>query len=433
MSVAVHLVLASGVVFLAVRNWDREEAERQAELARAKTGGDDLALELPGVATGMMITDATKDVRGLAPTASGGDSIARVENGGLGHGGDQAAALKAIHLTDRDEQLRLSPDLISRLDRDQLHRIKSSTTRSSWEDRRATTHPMEATFIAMGQGDRQERRVVARTDPSRGAMQAFAPSTIGGKPGALPAFAGDDAQGLSSLLPVAYASSAPGSQSDGALDSSPGVGAHASLPGADHRPSAAVANARPDVTQGATAIPAIDKSKTRDDVDSEQEVSTIVRALVHASAAGGPNGDGRGGTRGGGLTGAGGASGDGSHARPLGTGDGDLFDIDTNDPHLMPYFRRLHGKLDPLWANAFPRAAMLDLKQGTVIIDFTIDENGTAHVAWPPVRTSGIDEFDHNCADAIRKASPFEPIPAALGKKTLHIRAPFTSRSTIVD
>ncbi len=432
MSLAVHLVLASGVVFLAVRNWEREEADKQAELARAKTGADDVTLELPAVATGTMITNETLDVRGDGPTASGGDTIARVDNGDLGHGGDQAAALKAIHLTDRDEQLRLSPDLISRLDRDQQHRIKSSAMRSSWEDRRATTHPMEATFIAMGQGDRQERRLVATTDPSRGAMQALAPSTVGGKPGALPAFAGGDAQGLSSVHPVAFTST-PGSQNDGALDSSPGVGAHGSLPGADHRQSAAVANARPDVTQGAIAIPAIDKSKTRDDVDSEQEVSTIVRSLVHASAAGGPSGDGRGGTSGGGLTGAGGVSGDGSHARPLGTGEGDLFDIDTNDPHLMPYFRRLHAKLDPMWANAFPRAAMLDLKQGTVIIDFTIDENGTAHVVWPPVRTSGIDEFDRNCADAIRKASPFEPIPSALGKKTLHIRAPFTSRSTIVD
>ena len=99
----------------------------------------------------------------------------------------------------------------------------------------------------------------------------------------------------------------------------------------------------------------------------------------------------------------------------------------------MPYFRRLHAKLDPLWANAFPRSAMLELKQGTVIIDFTIDENGTAHVTWPPTRTSGIEEFDRNCADAIRKASPFDPIPASLGKHVLHIRAPFTSRSTIVD
>jgi TonB family protein len=99
----------------------------------------------------------------------------------------------------------------------------------------------------------------------------------------------------------------------------------------------------------------------------------------------------------------------------------------------MPYFRKLHAKLDPLWANAFPRSAMLELKQGTVILEFTIDENGTAKVSWPPLRPSGIEEFDRNCADAIRRASPFDPIPASLGVKQLKVRAPFDAKSPIVD
>jgi TonB family protein len=433
MSLVVHLALASGVVFLAVRNWAHEEAEREAEIDRQRQAGLDLTLDLPGVTDGTLDSNATVDPRGDAPTASGGSTIARVDDGDLGHGGDNAAAVKAIHLTDRDEGILLSPDLISRLDRSQQHRIKSSSIRTSWEDRRSTTHPMEATFIAMGKGDRQERRVVAQTDPSRGAMQALAPSTIGGNPGTLPTFAGDDTQGPAADRAVTYSTTAPGSHDDGSLTSSPGLGAHGANAGTDHRSSAAVANARPDVTQGPVAIPAIDKSKPRDDVDSEQEVSTIVRSLVHASTAGGPNGDGRGGTGGGGPTASGGTSGDGSHSKPLGVGDGDLFDLDTNDPRLVPYFRRLHAKIDPLWVNAFPRSAMLELKQGTVIIDFTIDENGTAHVSWPPVRPSGIDEFDRNCAEAIRKAGPFDPIPASLGVKKLHVRAPFTARSTIVD
>jgi allantoinase len=48
---------------------------------------------------------------------------------------------------------------------------------------------------------------------------------------------------------------------------------------------------------------------------------------------------------------------------------------------------------------------------------------------------SGIDEFDRNCADAIRKAGPFEPIPQALkdrGYTQLRIRAPFEARNPIV-
>jgi TonB family protein len=75
---------------------------------------------------------------------------------------------------------------------------------------------------------------------------------------------------------------------------------------------------------------------------------------------------------------------------------------------------------------------MLELKQGTVILDFTIAADGTAHVAWPPVRPSGVDEFDRNCADAIRRAAPFDPLPSQLGRSTLRVRAPFVAKNPIV-
>jgi len=158
---------------------------------------------------------------------------------------------------------------------------------------------------------------------------------------------------------------------------------------------------------------------------------------VHASVAGGIAGEGRGGSAspapdpgaGGGQTGR------GSVARPLGSGDGELVDWNTNDPMLLPYFRKIHAKVDPLWANAFPKSAMLELKQGTVIIELTIAADGTAKVTWPPIRPSGIDEFDRNCADALRRASPFEPLPAALrqaGRTSLRIRAPFVAKNPII-
>jgi TonB family protein len=98
----------------------------------------------------------------------------------------------------------------------------------------------------------------------------------------------------------------------------------------------------------------------------------------------------------------------------------------------MPYLRKIHAKVDPLWANAFPKSAMLELKQGTVIVEFTVASDGAVKVAWPPLRPSGIDEFDHNCADAIRRAGPFDPLPAALGRSTLKIRAPFIAKNPII-
>jgi TonB family protein len=210
------------------------------------------------------------------------------------------------------------------------------------------------------------------------------------------------------------------------------VGVAASRSGLDHRVSAPIGSARPDVTQGPVAIPANEAARPRDDVDSDQEVATTVRSLLHASTAGGAPGEGQGGTGGGGESGAGGASGAGSHARPLGVGEGDVFDFWTSDPRLLPYFRQLHARIDPLWASAFPKSAMLELKQGTVILVFTVSADGRVAVQWPPLRPSGIDEFDRNCADAIRRAAPLPPIPHELGVSSLTIRAPFVASNPIV-
>ena len=115
--------------------------------------------------------------------------------------------------------------------------------------------------------------------------------------------------------------------------------------------------------------------------------------------------------------------------------NGDLVDWNTSDPLLLPYLRKIHAKVDPLWANAFPKSAMLELKQGTVILEFVIAADGAVRVSWPPRRPSGIEEFDRNCADAIRRAGPFDPLPAALrdqGRTSLKIRAPFIAQNPII-
>jgi TonB family protein len=186
------------------------------------------------------------------------------------------------------------------------------------------------------------------------------------------------------------------------------------------------------VVFGPVAVPAVMRALPEDDVDGEQEVATTVRSLVHASSAGGVAGEGTGGSDGRGEAGAGGAAGQGSRAAPLGAGAGNVFDYWTSDPRLVPYFRRIHAKIDPLWADAFPRSALFDLKQGTVILDFTVYADGRAVVSWPPVRPSGIEEFDRNCADAIRRAAPFPPIPRQLGVSELHIRAPFVANNPVI-
>jgi TonB family protein len=379
-----------------------------------------VAIELPVVAEGALLSEHAPDVRGEVPEHSGGAIVARVDTGKDGRGGDATVDKPAIHLSDSGERLRLSTDLISRLDRDQTQRVRSSSQRSSWEDRRSTTHPAELTFVASGEGDRDERRALSVVDPSRGVLRARPASVQGGVVGT-PDPVGDDG-----------GRSAMGGGRAGTLDAAPGRGVRDGRPGDDHRAAAAVAYVRPGVELGPVAVQAAERNRVRDDVDAEQEVATVLRALVHGSTVGGPLGDGRGGSGGGGDPGAGGDRGAGSHPQPLGDGMSDWFDINTNDPRLVPYFRHLHARIEPLWADAFPKSAMLDLKQGTVILEFTVGQDGSAKVTWPPLRPSGIDAFDRNCADAIRRAGPFDPIPRELGRTALRIRAPFVASSAIV-
>lgn len=416
-SLALHGALGGGVGWLAYHSLRVKEAEPQAPPA----GDVALVLELPPVAEGTLLTDVTVDPGGVTPTPAGGTTIARVDDGRDGHGGSGHTPTPAVHLSDTAEDTRFSPDLLSHLDRNQQQRLKTAQDRASWEDRRSTTHPMELTFLASGHGDLAERRKPSESNPSRGATAARPASVAGGAAGAPSEDRADDGKLRD-----------PGAARIGTRDESPGVGINGGEVGSDHRAPASVASARPDVTLGPVSVPAWTHARPRDDVDSDQEVATTVRSLVHASTAGGLAGEGSGGSGGGGDPGAGGVSGGGSHPRPLGRGDGDWFELNTTDPRLMAYFRAIHAKIDPLWANAFPRSAMLDLKQGTVILEFVISQDGTARVIWPPVRPSGIDEFDRNCADAVRRAGPFGPIPSVLGRTNLRVRAPFVAMNPIV-
>jgi TonB family protein len=422
-SVIAHLAIVGGVGFIAYRSLGEKEA-RELETKTAKGAAGDIAIDLPSMAEGDTLADREVVPEGVTPTAFGGAAVARIDTGTAGAGGDATSA-RATNLAAIDDQMKRDVDLVSRLDRDQVQRLKTAAWRTTHEDRRSTTHPMELTFLSTGKGEHVERRPNSPSDPSRGSLSSAAPSVIGGQPGA--AGSNDEAPG-----------SAVGASQPGQLLGSPGVGLRDGRAGEDHRQAARIAYARPSVTEAAPTIPGVWNGRPNDTVDSDQEVANTVRSLVQASTAGGRAGEGRGGSSSAQPDpGAGGGSSRrGSVARPLGSGDGDLVDWNTNDPMLLPYFRRIHEKVNPLWAHAFPKSAMIELKQGTVILEFSIMADGTAKVSWPPVRPSGIDEFDRNCADAIRRASPFDPLPPALreaGRTSLRIRAPFVAKNPIVQ
>ncbi|HEY4016072.1 MAG TPA: energy transducer TonB [Polyangiaceae bacterium] len=420
-SVVVHAVLAGLVSWGALRSLSAGAASSlPAETpGPQRTAEPAAAFQLPTVGEGILVEDERFDPTGDPPRINGGEEAPRLDTGSPGRGGDVHARTAALNLADRDDHMRLSPDLVSRLDRDQLQRLRVANERRSWEDERATTHPTELSLVVTGPGTLLERRPAAPSDPSRGALESPAPEVRGGAVGAASTVHDDGAVHRGGALL-------------GMIAGAPGEGVLQGRPGLDHRGAAPIGSARPDVTQGAVSVPALDSARPKDNVDSEQEVATTIRSLVHASAAGGLAGDGQGGDGAGGEAGAGGASGAGSHARPLGAGDGDVFDYNTSDPRLVPYFRELHARIDPLWANAFPKSALLDLKQGTVILEFTIASDGAVAVTWPPVRPSGIDEFDANCATAVRRAGRLPPIPRELGMRSIRVRAPFTLNNPVI-
>ena len=420
-SAAFHAVVGAGLFWLALQSL-RVEPPAPGEQAAAPDpmGSSLVTVELPTVGDGVLLEDLPVDPTGETPRASGGATVAHLDTGRAGHGGDAHVPVPALNLADGDERMRLSPDMVSRLDRDQLQRMRVARVRQSWEDRRSTTHPTELTLLVTGTGPVLERRPAAPAEPSRGTLQSPSASVRGGTVGA------------SSPGETGETSNPVGGAQVGSMQGAPGLGVAAAHAGLDHRESAPIGSARPDVTRAPVAVPANESARPRDDVDSDQEVATTVRSLLHASTAGGAPGEGQGGNGGGGEAGAGANSGAGSHARALGVGEGEILDFWTSDPRFVSYFRQLHAKIDPLWVNAFPKSALLEMKQGTVILQFVVHADGHASVQWPPVRPSGIDAFDRNCADAIRRAAPFPPIPRELGVSSLTIRAPFVANNPAV-
>jgi TonB family protein len=323
----------------------------------------------------------------------------------LGRGGTDKAADPALNLADRDDAAFLSPEVQSRVDRSQIQRIRSARERASREDWRASREPMELTFLASGRaGMRPERRRHAEADPSAGGWSRGAPTRIGGSLGA------------PELAPGVGESSRPaGGAVAGSPHASQGLGVRDGAAGHDHRGSADVAYARPLVAHGTPSIPANVEGRPHDTVDSEQEMASAIQSIVHASTAGGAKGHGPGGEKGPGATGAGGVSGSGSSAKALGTGLGAGTDNSAGDRRRSLYIRGLRAKIDPLWANAFPRQAALSGMQGTAIVTFVVLADGSVASARV-TRPSGIPEFDENCRRAVLRGAPYAPLPPELGQ-----------------
>jgi TonB family protein len=369
---------------------------------------DTVDIDLPRVVDGSLLASTTpaSALPALPLARGGGEGQPRPDMDHRGRGGTDTADDPALNLADRDEEAVLSPELRSRFDRSQIQRIRSARHRASLEDWRASREPMELTFVASGHSvtDRPERRTPSDRDPSAGAGDSGAPRQRGGALGAgeIPAGIGE-------------ARREPGGPIEGVDRASPGVGVRDGVTGEDHRASAKVAFARPEVQEGTPSIPAAVQGRASDTVDAEQEVALALQSIVHASNAGGAAGPGHGGQNGAGPSGSGGVAGQGSTSRAIGNGVGAGFDSNPQDRRRTDYIRRVSSKLYAATAHAFPHWAAAEGMQGISIVTFTILANGSV-ASVTLTRPSGIPELDENCRQAVLHVGPLDPLPPEMGQ-----------------
>lgn len=337
------------------------------------------------------------------PPRAGGERAVRPDSGAPGRGGARDGE-RATNLSSSVDPLTLERDAPNHLERSEVQRLRVARVRRTLDDRRATPGPMELDFVASGRGSQNLRRPVARLDPSRGTADGGVSVRAGTTPGAEPT---ED----SFLL---AGSSEPGGEPKRAQGADSQVGR-------EYRRSAAIVTARPAVVRDRAAVPAQERDRPSDTVDSRQRVSARVAGLMQASTLGGDATSGVGGdpapTA---VMPAVGARSPGTGARSAPSGPGLGADL-ASDPGLQGFYRGVLAQLNAALDDAFPRWAIAQGRGGLVVFDLTLFEDGrVARVAV--VRPSGIDEYDQNVLDGVRKIASFGRVPQEFGSRaTLRI------------
>lgn len=407
-SVLVHLMLvASGAWLLTTREAADETPAPLVEIDIAPHS--EPGSGVPGVGRSPAEPTQATAPEIEAPPPGAGQRTPRPDAGDPGRGGVRPGE-RAANLSSSIDPLTLERDAPNHPGRSEVQRLRTSRVRRTLDDRRATPNPMELDFVASGPGARNLRRPVAHTDPSRGGARGGIPVPSGSSPGGDP---GDHA-----LLP-------PGAVARGG-EHRPAQGVDA-REGQVFRSSAAIVTARPAVVRDRASVPAFDRGRPSDTVDSRQRVAARVAGLMQASTLGGDAPAGVGGDLAPAAPAAGGLRGSGARSAPTGPGLGpDL----AADPDMQAFYRRVLTQLDRALAKAFPQWAIAEGRSGLVVFDLTLLEDGrVANVSI--VRPSGIDEYDDNVVSIVRNLPSFGRVPPELGPRVV-IRMNYDSVNPVV-
>lgn len=420
-SVALHAVTLAAGAFLLSRSLSGSGPEHAAPhtVEVTLTGAH---LDLPRMATGSRTgrpLPRKPDQPRVMAQLGGGDRMPRPDMRRAGHGGSDQVSERALNLADSNDGLTLDRDPLNRLDRSQVQRLDTGSARRSRDDRRATPHPMQLSFLATGSGQTALRRPSARLDPSLGIRTGNRARAQGGVPGG----PDDPSAGRGQRLE-------PGARQAGGRERELAEGIPTGAHGHDYRRSASVMLARPMVKRARAAVPAPVRGRPADNVNSSQDVSSRVASLIHASTAGGQPGAGPGGQDGPGPSGSHGKRGAGSRSAAAGHGAGPLLDVG-RDPRALGYFRSIKARVDPYWKDAFPHWAIAEGRGGLAVVGFRVMHDGSVRGVHL-VRKSGVDEFDQKVMRAVRDAGPYGKPPAILGPGPVALRLVFDALNSPV-
>ena len=96
-----------------------------------------------------------------------------------------------------------------------------------------------------------------------------------------------------------------------------------------------------------------------------------------------------------------------------------------------PFFRRMYQRMDELIE--FPGDLALALRQGEVVIHFTLSADG--HLSELSVtKSSGYAAFDREVISAVRKAAPFGRVPGAVlaGRPAIRVSVPYAFKNPLI-
>ncbi|MBX3268861.1 MAG: TonB family protein [Sandaracinaceae bacterium] len=324
-----------------------------------------------------------------------------------GQGGDASGARAGMRLMIQDDRILLFDSPLTNVAAAQLQRIRTANDRATLERRRATPSPRDEVFLASGDGVLRERRPLAALDPRAGARVAPEASLAG----ALPA---EHVQARRALAGAARPKSAFGSSRElrGAARTAPGEpGPALSAEGARASARARSAFARPAIDQGpAATIAERSDARVRDDADAELLAASLSQSWVDASSrTSRREGPGRGGVDGAGAPGSGGGTREGGRASAWGPGGGPYAALDTNDGRYVRWVLETRRRVQD--ALQFPRERALAMDQGTTIYMLSVGRDGRLRGAPRLVRSSGFADLDRAALAAIRRATPFSPVP----------------------